>query len=322
MPRRGRLAGLPLAALLGAVVTLGPAISACGGSETPSSGTSGDAIPAGGGGVLRYALPQLPDELDPLAASTPAAELVSRQVYEPLVSRLRGPYRGSAVPAGLALSLRPSTDATVWVVRLRGGVRFHDGTPFNAAAVLANVRRWSSVPEGMRLLPTLFNADAPRPDLVRILLREPTPDLPRQLSSPRLGLVSPESLRPQSGERARLSGDRAPGTGPFEIERFGASPLNLGRNAAWWGTPLGLGPALDAVEFRGVPDEAARIASLRGGESEVASELSPASLAEIRADPLLTVRPGGLGLQRSVRGIDSNATIPFSGVWLTDIEAG
>jgi ABC-type transport system substrate-binding protein len=185
--------------------------------------------------------------------------------------------------------------------------------------VLANVRRWTSVPEGRRLLPTLFNADAPRPDLVRLLLVGPTPDLPRQLSSPRLGLVSPASLRPQSGEGARLSGARAPGTGPFEIERFGDSPLNLGRNASWWGTPLGLGPALDAVEFDAVADEPARIAALRGGEAEVVSDLSPSSLASIRSDPLLTVRPGGLGLQRSVRGIESAQPIPFSGVWLTNI---
>ncbi len=305
-----------LVALLGAVLTL----AGCGGDDSAPA-TSTDAPPAGGGGVLRYAMPELPDNLDPLAATTPAAKLVSRQVNEPLVSRLRGPYRGSAIPAGLALSLRPSADATVWIARLRGGVRFHDGTPLNGGAVLANVRRWTSVPEGTRLLPTLFNADAPRPDLVRLLLRRPTPDLPRLLSSPRLGLVSPASLRPQSGVRARLSGDRAPGTGPFEIERFGESPLNLGRNAAWWGTPLGLGPALDAVEFRAVADEPARTAELRAGESEVASDLSPASLAAIRTDPLLTVRPGGLGLQRSVRGLPTANSISFSGVWLTDIEA-
>ena len=79
-----------------------------------------------------------------------AQQTVTRQVYEPLIERLSGPYRQGAPQAGLALEARPSRDRTTWTVTLRPGVRFQDGTPFNAAAVLANSRRWQSDPAGRR----------------------------------------------------------------------------------------------------------------------------------------------------------------------------
>jgi len=67
---------------------------------------------------------------------------------------------------------------------LRDGVRFTNGTPFNAAAVLANARRWQSEPEGRALLLGLFAVDAPRPDVVRFLFNRPAPDVARELSHP------------------------------------------------------------------------------------------------------------------------------------------
>jgi len=108
--------------------------------------------PSGGGGTLAYAMPSLPSSLDPLTAETRAAQTVTRQVYEPLIERLSGPYVQAAPQAGLALQARPSRDRTTWTVTLRPGVRFQDGTPFNAAAVLANSRRWQTDATGRSLL--------------------------------------------------------------------------------------------------------------------------------------------------------------------------
>jgi peptide/nickel transport system substrate-binding protein len=292
-----------------------------GGSDTASTQNTAALSRAGGGGTLVYALPALPNDLDPLAASSRDAQLVTRQIYEPLIASLAGPYDDSSRRPGLAQSIHPSPDQTIWTLRLRDGVRFTNGTLFNASAVLANARRWQSLAAGRELLPSLFAADAPRPDVVRFLFNRPTPDLPRRLSSPQLGIVAPESLKPASGEAARVAADGI-GTGPFKPAHTVTGELVLTRNPSWWGTPLGLGPALDSIDFRGVSGAAQRVALLRGGEAQVAGSIPDADLDAIAADPLLTSIPGGIGLERSVRGIDSPEPISFSGVWLTTIRPG
>jgi ABC-type transport system substrate-binding protein len=273
--------------------------------------------------VLAYALPAAPETLDPLAASLRSAQLVSRQIHEPLVSRLHGPYGATARRPGLAISWKPSRDRTIWTFRLRPRVRFQDGTPFNAAAVLANARRWISLPAGQRIVPELFAVDAPRPEEVRFVLRTPVPDLPRRLDQPRLGLVSPEAIRPRSGEQGRFLDNGDTGTGPYKRTRSDLSDQYLGRHASWWGSSEGLGPALDGIDFRFVADQERRVDLLRGGEVQVADGLGKAQLAAVASNPLLAaVREpgGGVGLQRSVRGIESATAVEsLSEVWLTTV---
>ena len=299
------------------------AIAGCGGGG--GSGTQaqqGGLPPAGGAGTMSYALPGLPSTVDPLAASTRDAQLISRQIYEPLIEHLSGPYVQAAFQAGLALSARPSRDRTTWRVTLRSGVRFQDGTPFNAAAVLANSRRWQGSPAGRTLLPHLFAVDAPRPNEVRFLLDSPVPDLVGRLASPQLGIVSPRALEPQSGKNASFNPDAAgSGTGAFQLGPWGPGRLTLSRFAGWWGSSVGLGPALDEVTFVVAPQPAQRLRLLRDGAVQVADPLGSAGLRAAAADPLLNgvAGPvGGIGLEGSVRGIDSARAIPvLSGVWLT-----
>lgn len=310
----------PLAALL-----LVFALAGCGGGDKdPAGGTTSARPMAGGGGILRYDVVAVPRELDPLLATGREQELVSMQLHEPLVASLLPPYGQGPPHPGLAVSLRPSADRTIWTAELRSHVRFHDDTPFNAAAVLANARRWASLPEGQALLPGLFAADAPRPDVVRFLLRSPLADFPRRLSSPRLGIVAPQSLRPQSGIRARVSGTGAAGTGPFELSGIDSGKVVLARYAPWWGSPLGLGPALDGIEFHSNADERGRLADLEAGRVDVADALPRTRIAEVAGDPLLSILPGPdrIGLSRAVRGLDSSEPISFSGVWLTTVGSG
>lgn len=296
--------------------------SGCGGDG--DGGTRlGSLLPrAGGGGSLAYALPSLPSTLDPLAAQGRAALTVTRQIHEPLVERLTGPYGQAPPQPGLALNARPSPDRSTWTVTLRSGVRFQDGAPFNAAAVIANSRRWSSDPAGQRLLPHLFAVDAPRPDEVRFLLDKPIPDLPRRLASPRLGIVSPRALEPQSGQNARfVPGTAHSGTGAFQAGASGPGRLELSRFAGWWGSAMGLGPALDGVTFVVAPQPGRRLRMLSDGTVQVADPLGRAGLRAAEADPLLTTVGGpstGIGTEGSVRGIESARLVPvLSGVWLT-----
>jgi peptide/nickel transport system substrate-binding protein len=307
-----------------AVLALLAAASGCGGNGSAGTGAGAGLLPAGGGGTLSYALPGLPPTLDPLAAHGRAALTVTRQVYEPLIERLVRPYGQSVPQPGLALSAVPSGDQTTWTIALRQGVRFQDGTPFNAGAVLANSRRWASDRAGRRLLPHLFAVDSPRPDEVRFLLDKPVPDLVARLASPRLGIVSPQALEPQSGQRAsfrpEISGS---GTGAFQAGATGPGRLELSRFAGWWGSAEGLGPALDGVTFVAAPQQAERLRLLREGSVQVADSLGPAVLHAAEADPFLETIGGpgrGIGTDGSVRGIDSARTVPvLSGVWLTDL---
>jgi peptide/nickel transport system substrate-binding protein len=270
-----------------------------------------------------YVVPALPANFDPLAARDRTTQTVSRQVYEPLVSRLRGPYGATAVRPGLALSAESSPSGSVWTLTLRRDVRFQDGTPFNAAAVLANARRWTSLPKGRSLLPGLFAVDAPRPDQVRFLLDAPDPGLPGRLASPRLGIVSPQALEPPGGANSYLRTTEGAGSGPFELEAVSPTRIELSRNAAWWGSSNGLGPALDGVAFLAEPLPGRRLAMLESGAVQVADALGPAALAAVADDPLLTTVGGpalGVGLEGSVRGLDSARAVPLlSRVWLTDI---
>lgn len=308
------------AALLALLALSG--LAGCGGSGGGGAEPSSQLPPAGGGGTLAYALPSLPSTLDPLTAKSRAALTVTRQVYEPLIERLSGPYGAAAPQAGLALAAHPSRDRTTWTVTLRSGVRFQDGTPFNAAAVLANSRRWQSDPAGRSLLPHLFAVDAPRPDEVRFLLDSPLPDLVRRLSSPRLAIVSPRALDPENGQKARFLADAAgSGTGAFQPGPSGPGRMTLSRFAGWWGSSMGLGPALDGVTFVVAHQPSQRLRLLQDDAVQVADPLGPSELRAAASDPLLDAvggPAGGIGLDGSVRGIDSAGAIPaLSGVWLT-----
>jgi ABC-type transport system substrate-binding protein len=308
------------AATLAALALL--ALGGCGDGDDDGTQRISQLAPAGGNGTLTYALPSLPATLDPLAAKGRYAQTVIRQVYEPLIGQLTGPYGQTETKPGLALSARPSPNRTTWTVTLRSGVRFQDGTPFNAAAVLANSRRWQTDPRGRALLPGLFAVDAPRPDEVRFLLDKPVGDLPSRLASPLLGIVSPSGLEPQSGQRAGfLPEARGSGTGAFEPGPVGSARLELSRFAGWWGSSLGLGPALDGVTFVAAPLPDQRFRMLAEGAVQVADPLDAAGLGAAESDPLLRTVGGprsGIGLEGSVRGISSAGVVPvLAGVWLT-----
>jgi peptide/nickel transport system substrate-binding protein len=312
------LGGAIIAAVLAVLTAAG-----CGDGDGGAGAVGETGLETGTGDTLVYALAGGARELDPLLAGTRPEQVVSRQVHEPLVERLTGPF-GVRGERGLARSWRPSGDREIWRFELRRRVHFQDGTPFNASAVLANVERWRTLAPGRALLPELVAADAPRPDLVRFVLSRPVGDLPRRLASPRLGIVSPAALRPRSGRAAELLRADRSGTGPFELRERERERIVIARNVAWWGTRLDLGPALDQVEFRVVPTDRGRLALLRGGTAQVADSLPRAVVGEIRRDPLLTFVAGAgrevMGLERSVRGIDSASAIePLSEAWLTSI---
>ena len=310
-------------ALVSALAVLALVAAGCGDGDG-GEGEDGDARPAEGG-ALGYALEAEPAEIDPLLAADRSSQVVTRQVHEPLISALTGPFGDVRAVPGLAQSSSSTGDSTIWRFRLRPRVRFQDGTPFNASAVLANADRWLASEDGGSLLPNLVAVDAPRPDRVRFILNGPDVAFPELLADARLGLVSPQALE---GGEAIGGTDVGTGTGAFELrESEGDGTTVLARNAEWWGSRLDLGPALDQIVFPVAAEASERAALLAEGEVEVADALTPAAAETVRSDPLLTVEGGEIGqpigLERSVRGLDSDAAVPvLSGVWLTTVGVG
>ena len=281
---------------------------------------------AGGGGSLTYAIAADPGDLDPLRAATVSAQVVTRQIFEPLVESLDGPYNGPRDRRGLASGWAHSRDYRVWSLRLRTGIRFQDDAPLNAEAVVANAERWISDPVGQQLLPGLAAADAPSPNEVRLILAVPDRNLPRRLSDPRLGIVSPPALSNLGGLGHAFTRSQRAGSGPFELQRRSADVLVLQRYRNWWGSRHGLGPAIDSLRFQLVAEPGLRAADLARGEVRVAADLPPGTAAQLQRDPLLTAEGLGsghaVGFERSVRGIGGWRPAPLSGVWVTLLVGG
>lgn len=308
-------------------VAFGVVLVGCGGAAgdrgTPALSTGN---PPGEGGQLTWAVADRIRSVDPLTASTRAEQLASRQVHEPLTAVAASPFDPAREVAGLARRSRSSGDQTIWTFRLRPGVVFQDGRPFNSAAVRVNALRWRTTADGRALLPGLVAVASPRPNIVQFVLSAPDPDLPERLASPRLGIVSPDALTPSTGEGAVLARPSQTGTGPFEIFGRDATGRVLAPSPTWWGATaeLELGPALDGIEFRTESSPALRLALLDAGEAQLADELGREQANLAAEDPLLTILRGDetswLGLERSVRGIESAVEIPsLASAWLTDV---
>jgi ABC-type transport system substrate-binding protein len=300
----------PLALIAVAAVALF-GIVGCGGDELPTGEGRGGAGPLEPGGMVRIAVADPVRDTDPLTADTRSERLAARQIHEPLISEQVGPFGATDRMPGLAQRASGSDADTIWTLQLRDGVRFQDGTAFDADAVIANTDRWRA----NGLLADVEAVDSPRPGIVRFQLSRPDPDFPQELGASRLGLVAPAAFTGSGGNDS--------GTGPFELRQGDPGMTLLARNSDWWGTRVGLGPGLDQVELATGATEGARADVLIEGSAQVADELGPVSVGRLRADPLLTVvrGPGGVvGFDRSVRGIDSSrADQSLADVWLTEL---
>jgi peptide/nickel transport system substrate-binding protein len=303
------------------------ALAGCGGDDegTPAPSSAG---PEGEGGTLVWAVADPVAGTDPLEASTRSEQIVARQVNEPLTARPTAPFDPERSTPGLVVDAQSSAGDSVWTLTLRDGVLFQDNEPLNAAAVQANATRWLTTAAGRALLPDLVSVDAPSPGQVRFALSAPDPAFPKRLGDPRLGVVSPSALQPQSGDGAIVGRPFQTGTGAFEIRERDGNQVLLARNTAWWGASrrVDLGPALEQIELKVTPSASLRLAMLDAGEAQLADELGLKQANQAREDPLLSVLSGAdgsyLGMERSVRGIDSGREVPaLSSAWLTGLRA-
>jgi peptide/nickel transport system substrate-binding protein len=224
---------------------------------------------------LVIGIPLEPPHLDPTAGAAAAIdEVLYANVFEGL-TRI-GPS-GEVLPA-LAESWDISEDGTVYTFRLRSGVKFHDGSDFDAEDVkfsLDRARAEDSVNAQKILFEAIDSVEAVDPATVKITLKHPQGAFLYNMGWGDAVIVAPES--------ADTNKEKPIGTGPFRFENWakGAS-IKLARADSYWGEPA----YLDKVEFRIVPDAAAAVPALLSGDVQA----SPRSRA-IRASKSRWARP-------------------------------
>ncbi len=211
-------------------------------------------------------------------------------MYEPLVDLSPG---GFTIVPKLAERWSVSADGRVWTFQLRSGVRFHDGTAFDAAAVAQNFERARPFAR-FDLGSLVTSVVTPDPATVSFTLRTSYAPFLATLATPSFGIVSPTCLR-QGSVWATPATRCAAGTGPFRIEPGAwqaGEKITLVRNPAYWGKDSGgrALPHLESLEFRVVPDEASRVSALRAAGIDVALDVGPSSVTAIRSDPNLGIR--------------------------------
>ncbi|GGG57202.1 ABC transporter substrate-binding protein [Kocuria dechangensis] len=207
--------------------------------------------------------------LDPAAAATMETSRIAAQVLEGLVSA--DPSTGEPV-AALATSWEVADDGLSYTFQLREGVRFHDGTDLDAAAVCANFEHWAApgTPPGGTRTPfdTVFRADgaggtslyegcaAPSSSTVVLSLSSVHTPLLRALTQPAFGIASPASLA------AGTQGEHPVGTGPFRYVSGGGERVVLEADPGYWGELGDIG----TLEFRTIAEPELRYTALRLGQ--------------------------------------------------------
>ena len=239
---------------------------------SPSASSSGPRS----GGTLRYGLTLPVSGIDPHIHANSELGIALSSVYDTLVVQDKD---GSFHPS-LAESWTVSPDGRSYTFKLRPDVTFHDGTPFNATAVVRNLERIADPAtrsqKAIFLLGPYDHAEALDDHTVQIVLREPYAPLLDGLSQVYLGMASPAALD-KWGDQYQL---HQVGTGPFRfVEYQERQSLILERNPDYrWAPQIRghQGPAyLDRIEFRFYPDPAARLPALLSGQADVMGELPP-----------------------------------------------
>jgi peptide/nickel transport system substrate-binding protein len=285
--------------IVGAMLSAALLTASCGGDD--GDGPSKRAL------VLAY--PSEPVVLDGARTRDVSASRVASQIFETLVRH--EPGTTNLVP-GLARSWETSADGTTWTFRLQSGVRFHDGTAFDAAAVCANFACWYNARgvlqaealsgpwrvyfEGFATkdLPdapeqSVFRSCEPRAaDTAAINLTRALPRMLSALAAWGFGMASPDALRRYEADRwsgtpPRFEGtfgtEHPIGTGPFRFDSWIRDDrLVLVRNDDYWGGK----PAMERLVFRAIGDGAARRQALESGEIDGYEPVDPADVVPLR----------------------------------------
>jgi peptide/nickel transport system substrate-binding protein len=230
---------------------------------------------------LRIGISAEPSSADPHYHNLTPNNMLGRQVYEPLV----GQDKNQAVYPLLAESWS-AIDSTTWEIKLRKGVKFHDGSDFTADDVVATFERAPNVPKS----PSSFSAYVKGKTLekvdshtIRIKTPAPAPQVPTDLST--FGVIS-KSCKDTTTEDFNASKCAAGGTGPFKYTEFKPGDrVTFTRNDTYWGTK----PAWEKATFRFLTSPPTRVAALLAGDVDMIENVPTSDVARLRADTKMDV---------------------------------
>lgn len=269
-----------------ALAAAATAFSAMGPRETRAQG-------ARRGGTLAVGFSTEPAGLDPAFGDAPS---IDRSIYNMFYDNLFYLGQDGALQPALATSWEISPDGLAIVCKLRTGVRFHDGTAFDAAAVKASLERVVDPAVNApyaRNLSDLAGVDAIDPMTVRIRLKQPSGAIMTALAT-EPGMI----VRPTQGQDVRRNPN---GTGPFRFrEWIGGNSLTAVRNDAYWamgddGKPL---PYLDQITFRFIRNTTVKITEARAGSIQMADAIQTRDFEAVSADPNLVLPPNSQGIHQ------------------------
>lgn len=223
---------------------------------------------AGAEGIV-IALGSEPTTLDPQLREDGGERAVNDNIYETLLQRTP---QGELAP-GLASALPVLVEPTVWEVKLRAGVTFHNGEPFNADTVVYSILRTIDPKfnsEQMSFFNTIRTAAKVDDLTVRITTDGPDPILPSRLYWMKMVPVT-HSKDPRFAETPV-------GTGPYRfVEWRRGQHILLERNAKYWGGA----PAIEKVTYRFISEPGTRLAGLSAGEFDLITNLLPEFTAQV-----------------------------------------
>ncbi|GII85879.1 peptide ABC transporter substrate-binding protein [Sphaerisporangium siamense] len=277
--------------LRGPILALAVCVLLASCSTAGASGSGGGAPRAGG--TLTFTTDIEPDVFDPHVSPADITGVIMRNVLDSLVAEDRD---GSFKP-WLATSWKISPDGRSYTFRLREDVTFTDGTPFDAAAVKANLDRVVAPATKSQYAAVLIapyeRADVEDPHTVTVRLKRPYAPFLHALSTTYLGIYSPKALREHAADLA-AGGPRNVGSGPFLLaSRVKGQQAVFTRNPAYnWapGTARHRGPAyLDKLVIGFLPENATRVGAVGSGQSDVADFLPAGQVRSLTARPGLRV---------------------------------
>ena len=220
-----------------------------------------------------------PPHLDPTAGAAAAIdEIVYANIFEGL-TRI-GPD-GSVLPA-LAESWEISEDGKTYTFKLHTGVKFHDGTDFDAEDVkfsLDRARADDSTNAQKALFAAIDTVEVVDPATVKVTLKQPQGSFLYNLGWGDAVIVAPESA---DGNK-----EKPIGTGPFKFDSWAkGSSVTISKAEGYWGAPV----ALDKAEFRIIPDAAAAVPALLSGDVQAFPNAPVGdALPQIQSDPRFAV---------------------------------
>ncbi|WP_290590415.1 ABC transporter substrate-binding protein [Alicyclobacillus sp.] len=286
-------------AAVGTATALMLALAGCGNASAPSAGNAANGTSGGGtsSGSKTLVFGRGGDsvKLDPADVTDGESFRVTQQIYETLVDYKPGTFD---IQPRLATDWSASSDGLKWTFHLRKGVKFQDGTDFNADAVVFNFDRWmdksnpyhkgdfeyfASMFGGFKGDPGLVLQDVKKVDeyTVEFDLKHPFAPFLADMAMPCFAIASPKDIQDHQGDIAR----NPVGTGPFEFVSWKQNDkIVLKKNPNYWQSGL---PHLDQVVFQVIQDNKSRLNALQSGELDIIDGVNPVDVQTIKSDPNL-----------------------------------